>query len=88
MHNSELRIAVLRADAVLNTARTVVQEYQDVWFGNPVLDPALFTSCYAVQLDGFVQISPPTIQVCSWFIAKLYCCGMHALCSTPQGSPS
>lgn len=41
-----------------------VQEYQDVWFGNPALDPALFTSCYAVQLDGFVQITPPTIQVC------------------------
>ena len=42
-----------------------------MWFGNPVLDPTLFTSCYAVQLDGFVQISPPTIQVCPYLTLKL-----------------
>ena len=39
------------------------QAYQDVWFGNPVLDPMLFTSCYAVKLSGYVQVTPPIIQV-------------------------
>ena len=34
-----------------------------MWFGNPVLDPTLFTSCYAVELDGYVQVNPPVIQV-------------------------
>ena len=58
---------------VYNVAWAVVQEYQDVWFGNPVLDPALFTSCYAVQLDGFVQVYPPTIQVCRLVSTCLRC---------------
>jgi len=68
MPGAKLRVThsrfVCRCSCVRH-GKAVVQEYQDVWFGNPVLDPALFTSCYAVQLDGFVQISPPTIQVCS-----------------------